>query len=451
MEQQANVRAGSIIPENLPPDFARRIAQKVVFTIERERDQDAAMDKVAEMFLRNLGTPERARQFIDMIDALLENEETARYAGLSWVSIVLHREEDARYDALVSNILDAMIYDHQQIVKPNIQLEYRRKTFSFYAKNLGDTFIAMLAIKAELYEVVSTIYSALIRKEVSQENASKERRTANRRISLGDKEEQRPKTGKKLFDDVVDYVHARGELRPDTLSQQNPNEFIAILADRMRGTRRYVIQDIMGKQALEKRKEVEKQLSERLASAEEIIYARIAFRKSLDLFWTEKRYNIKYLSVEKVRVTLQVVSVVVGVLWFLATYLGLWGSQWYEGLVVVAGMYLFARFSASRRAFRNFFPNDVSKDLELVLGTLTPTLRKMSKEQMDAFMIRQIKDPDNLPLLPIMPEFFKYVFTVLPDRKNAIMTSEQIKELLENIELDIARVIRTATPRAPHM
>ena len=150
---------------------------------------------------------------------------------------------------------------------------------------------------------------------------------------------------------------------------------------------------------------------------------------------------------EKVRVTLQVASVVVGVLWFLAAYLGFWGSQWYEGLVAVAGMYLFARFSASRQAFRNFFPNDVSKDLELVLGTLTPTLRKMSKEQMDAFMIRQIKDPQNLPLLPVMPEFFKYVFAVMPDRKNAIMTADQIRELLENIELDIARVIRTATHR----
>ncbi len=448
MEQQANAGAGIGLSEELPPDFARRLAQKVVFTVERERDQDAALEKVADMFLRNLGKPGRARQFIDMIEALLENEETARYAGLSWVSIVLHREDDAQFVQLVSNILDAMIVDHQQIAKPNIQLEYRRKTFSYYAKNLGDTFIATMGIKAELYEVVGSIYSNMIRKEVAQETASKERRTASsRRISLGDRDEQKPKTGKKLFDDVVDYVHSRGELRPDTLSQQNPNEFISILADRMRGTRRYVIQDIMGKQALEKRKEVEKELSERLASAEEIIYAREAFRRSLDLFWTEKRYNIRYLSVEKIRVTLQVVSVVVGVLWFLVAYLSLWGSQWYEGLAVAAGMYVFARISASRQAFRNFFPNDVSKDLELVLGTLTPTLRKMSKEQMDAFMIRQIKDQQNLPLLPVMPEFFKYVFAVMPDRKNAILTADQIKELLENIELDIARVIRTATHR----
>jgi hypothetical protein len=418
--------------------------------VERERDQDEALDKVAGMLARNLGRPERARQFIDMIDALLENEETARYAGLAWVAIVLHREEDSKFDALVSNFLDAMIQDHMQIAKPNVQLEYRRKAFSFYAKNLGDAFIAMMGIKSDLYEVVSSIYSNLIRKEVALENALKERRTgASRRISLGDRDDQKPKTGKKLFDDVVDYVHSRGELRSDTLSQQNPNEFIAILADRMRGTRRYVIQDIMSRQALEKRKEVEKELSERLASAEQIIQAREGFRKALDLFWTEKRYNIKYTSIEKVRVTLQVICVVCGVLWFLAGYLGLGGFQWYEGLAVAVGMYLFARFSASRQAFRNFFPNDVSKDLQMMLGTVTPTLRKMSKEQMDAFMIRQIKDPANLPLLPILPEFFKYVFAIMPDRKNAILTMDETKELLENIETDIARVIRTSAHRPP--
>ena len=449
MEQQAGSRAASILPDDLPADFARRLAQKVVFTVERERDQDAALDKVAGMYLRNLSKPERARLFIEVIEALLENEETARYAGLSWVAITLHRDSDPAYVQLVGQIVDAMILDHQQIAKPNIQLEYRRKTFSYYAKNLGDSFIAMMGIKAELYEVVGAIYSNVIRKEVALETASKERRSSSsRRITLGDRDEaQRPKTGKKLFDDAVDYVHARGELRPDTLSQQNPNEFMAILADRMRGTRRYVIQDIMAKQALEKRKEVEKEISERLASAEEIIHAREAFRRSLDLFWTEKRYNIRYLSVEKVRVTLQVMAVVMGVLWFLATYLSLGTSQWYEGVAVVAGMYLFARFSASRQAFRNFFPHDVSKDLELVLGTLTPTLRKMSKEQMDAFMIRQIKDPQNMSLLPVLPEFFKYVFAVMPDRKNAILTGDQIQELLENVELDIARVIRTATHR----
>ena len=43
---------------------------------------------------------------------------------------------------------------------------------------------------------------------------------------------------KKLFDDLVDYIHTRGEFKSDSLAQKNPNEFISGLADRMRSTRR---------------------------------------------------------------------------------------------------------------------------------------------------------------------------------------------------------------------
>ncbi|HUJ75652.1 MAG TPA: hypothetical protein VL359_12365 [bacterium] len=424
------------------------MAQKVVFTAERERDQDRAMENIAATFLRNLAQPDLARYFIDMIDVLLEDEETMRYAGLSWVSLIVHHEDQPAYAQMVSNVLDTMILDHQQIVKPNYVLDYRRKAFSHYARNLGDAFIAMMQIKTELYEVVSHLYSMVIRKEVGLENAEKQRASGGgHRITLGEREQEKPKTGKKLFDDVVDYVHARGEIKPDTLSQQNPNEFIAILADRMRGTRRYVIQDIMSKAALDRRKEVEKELSERLASAEEIMQARDAFHRSLDLFWAEKRYNIKYMSVEKIRVTLQVITMCVGILYFLAGYLGVSGMHWWEGLIVAVAMYGYARVMASKQAFRNFFPHDVSKDLEVVLGTLTPTLRKMSEQQMDTFMVRQVKDPRNLNLLPIMPEFFKYVFAVMPDRASAIVQADQLRNILQNMELDIARVIRTSGVR----
>lgn len=448
MEHQTAARPGQAGKPavELPPDFAKRLAQKVVFTLERERDPDEATDKIARMFARNLSGVERSRHFIDMIDELLNNDETTRAAAIGWVSIVLNREDDPRFENMVSDVLDAMIADHQQLVKPNYSLEYRRKSFSFYARNLGEAFIAMVEFKNELYEVIAHIYSLLIRKEVAQETAEKDRKAGIRRITLT-ADQAKPKVGKKLFDDVVDYVHARGEVRSDTLNQQNPNEYIAALADRMRGTRRYVIQDIMAKQAAEKRKEAEKELSEKLASAEEIIHCREAFKKALNLFWAEKRYNIKYLSVEKARVTLQVVGIIIGIAYFLAGYLRVYSLTWWEGILVAVGMYLYSRFFVSRQAFRNFFPNDVSKELEVVLGGISPVLRKMSKEQMDAFMVRQVKDPVNISLLPMLPEFFKYVFAVMPDRKNTIVTVDDMQEILENLEMDITRVIRTSAPR----
>ena len=440
-----NESAQAAPARDVPPDFAKRLAQKVVFTLERERDADEANEKIARTFLRNLSQPDRVRFFIDMIHELLDNDETTRSAAMAWVSIVLHREDEPRFENLVSDILDAMIEDHQQAVKPNFAVEYRRKSFSYYARNLGDAFIAMVEFKNELYEVVSQIYTLLIRKEVALESAEKDRKVGGRRISLSDPK-IKPKVGKKLFDDVVDYIHTRGEMKAGSLNQQNPNEYIAALADRMRGTRRYVIQDIMARQASEKRKEAEKELSERLAGAEEIIQARDSFRRALALFWAEKRYNIKYLSVEKVRVTLQVQSIVIGIVYFLAAYLGLYTLQWWEGIVVAAAMYVYSRFVVSRQGFVSFYPDNVSRELEVALGNITPVLRKMSKEQLDAFMVRQVKDPENNTLLPVLPEFYKYVFAVMPERANAIVTGDDIQQVLENLEMDIARVIRTNNP-----
>jgi hypothetical protein len=312
---------------------------------------------------------------------------------------------------------------------------------------MGNTFITMMDINSELYEAISLIYSRLIRKEMALES-TKGDRSSSSRLRMA-RTEAAPKAVKKLYDEIIDYIHARGEFKSESLNQQNPNEFMAILADRMRATRRYVIQDIMNRTALAKKKEAEKELSERLAGAEELIMARDTFKNAVSLFWTEKRYNFKYLAVEKVRVTVQVLSIIVGIGHFLAGYLEIGGMQWWEGLIVAVAMYIFAKVLASRKAFQRYFPDDVSKELEVVLGSVTPVLRKMSKEQMDAFLIRQVKDPTNLKLLFILPEFVKYVYAVMPDRHESIVSMEELGELLETMELDIARTLRAHQPPPP--
>jgi hypothetical protein len=434
------------LERDLPPDFPQRIATKVMFTNERERDPEAALRKVGEILLRNLGRPTRLRLFIDMVEHLENDEETLRFAGLSFVSIVLERQDEPRFVRFLSDVLDTVIADHQQAVKAPFQVEYRRRHFSAYARIMGDSFIGMMQVNSELYEVISHIFSLLIRKEMELEQARKEQRDGSgRRIALS-RSEAAPKVGKKLFDDLVDYIHDRGEQRTGTLQQQNPNEFISILADRLRGTRRYVIQDILNQQSLERRKEAEKELSERLPGAEEITIARDAFRKAIRLYWTEKQYNFKYMAVEKVRVTVQVLAVCVGILHFLMGYLGVLGMHWWEGIVVVVAMYVFARVVSSRQYFRRFFPDDVTKELEVVVGSFTLTFRKMSKEQLDAFMRRQVRDPQNLHHLALMPEFVRYVFAVMPDRQSILVQREQLAEILQAMEMDIARVLRTSAP-----
>lgn len=435
------------VDRELPADFANRIATKIIFTNERERDPDVALEKVADTLYRNLAGPTRIRYFVDTTEVLENDSETVRFAALCWVAIVLDKQEVPRYEKFVDDILDVMIEDHQKEAKPPFQAEYRRRHFSAYARILGEAFMAMMQINSELYEVASHVFSLLIRKEMEIEQAAKENRQGSgRRIALATDEAQGRKVGKKLFDDLVDYVHDRGEQRTGTLNQQNPNEYVSILADRLRGTRRYVIQDILNSQALRKRKETEKELSERLAGAEEIILARDAFRRGINLFWMERQYNFKYLAVEKVRVTIQILAVIVGIVYFLIGYLGIFGMEWWEGVVVTVAMYVFARFFGSRQYFRKFFPDDVSKELEVVVGTFTPTIRKMSKEQLDAFLHRQVRDPGNLNHITLMPDFLKYVFAVIPDRKNVVVEREDITDILQNMEMDIARVLRTAPP-----
>lgn len=440
--QQAGAETG------LPDDFPHRIATKIVGTLERERDSEVAMQNVATLILRHLRAPDRLRLFIDTMEVLIDDDEAKRYAALSYVAIAANAEANPDHAQYLDGLLDVLIDDHIHIVKPEVALEENpKKRFSAYARQLGETFSQMIDINSDFYEVISTIFSSLIRKEMAREQAAKEEKgTGGRRYAVS---RDAPRAVKKLFDETVDYIHGRGEFRSDSLNQQNPNEYMAILADRMRGTRRYVIQDIINRQALAKKKEMEKELSERLANAEDIILAKDSFKKAINLFWTEKLYNFKYLSVEKVRVTVQVTAIVLGIVFFLFAYLGIYGMIWWEGVFVAAGMYVYARVLCSRNAFRRFFPDDVSKELEVVVGSFTPTMRRMSKEQMDALLIRQVRDAENLELLPILPEFVKYLFAVMPDRKSAIITLDELSEVMENLELDISRTIRASAARNP--
>ncbi len=431
----------------VPEDFPHRIATKIVVTTERERDPEVGLQKVAATILRHLSPADRLPHFFEAMEKLLEDEEAQRYAALSYTSVSINPDAHPRQAHFLSDVLDLMIDDHTNIVKPPITLEGTRKPFSAYGRHLGDVFVTMIDMNSDLYEVIGHIFSEIIRKEMALEQAQKDGRDTARRLTVATRD--KPKAAKKLFDEIVDYIHARGDFHSDSLNQQNPNEFMGLLADRMRGTRRYVIQDIINKQALSKKKEVEKELSERLANAEDVILAKDSFKKALNLFWTEKLYNFKYLSVEKVRVTVQVIAIIVGIAFFLMGYLGIYSMVWWEGIIVTTLMYIYARVLCSRRAFRRFFPDDVSKELEIVVGSFTPTLRRMSKEQMDNFLIRQVRDPSNSELLLVISEFVKYLFAVMPDRKSAIITLEELSDIMDNVELDIARTLRAAAQRNP--
>jgi hypothetical protein len=210
----------------------------------------------------------------------------------------------------------------------------------------------------------------------------------------------------------------------------------------MRSTRRYVIQDIMNRFALEKKKQLEKELREREASAEEVITAITPFKHGLYLFWLEKRYNFKYLAVEKVRITLQIIAIFLGLGAVGIGFLELAPVGLVEGALIGLMMIGYAKLFCSRYIFNPFYPKDVTVELEKDVGAFTPIFRKMSLPQMNSFMLKQIKEPDNSLLLHLLPEYVRYIFAVMPDRSEILMTKENINELMERVEVNLSKFQR---------
>ena len=199
--------------------------------------------------------------------------------------------------------------------------------------------------------------------------------------------------------------------------------------------------------ALEKKKQTELELENQLASAEELILGQEPFVEGLALFIHEKRYNYKFLAVEKVRMTLQLLGSIVGAVYFLIGYMDYWGVDWIDGTLVCLAMVIFTRLIGGRKRFQSakFYPMDVSKELEQHSTQFINVFRKMSMEQMEHFLVRQVKMDRNRNYLALIPEYVKYMFAIMPDRKNMFISMDELSELVENAEIEIAKAVRGHT------
>ena len=427
--------------EKLPSDFAGRLGAKLIVTYERARSPEQGLNLVARMIVRNLSQVDRWPLFVDMVAYLLKNMETLRYVGLCWLSLVQGKEDEEPYRSFVENLLQMMIDQHRDSVRPAVQLGGRRQ-FSFFAAHMGEVCIGIMNASTSGYEVIGLVYSKLIRREMHSEM---ERHTVSRSKvrELVMAQQSQDKAVKRLYNEIIDYVHHRSQFRSEALTQQNPNEFISELAERLRNTRRYVIQDVIQRQAQQKRLQAERELRERPASAEDIVAARNNFKEGLKLFWFTKRFNYTYMAVERVRVTMQVFALALGVFYFLMGYLQVGGVTWWEGMLVCAGMTAFAWVFISARAFARFYPENRDKELEILLGNIIPSLRRLDYKSFDRFLINQVKDPENESLLFAIPEFVRYLFAVMPNRREVAISMEELRELLDTLDLDIARYYPT--------
>ena len=64
------------------------------------------------------------------------------------------------------------------------------------------------------------------------------------------------------------------------------------------------------------------------------------------------------------------------------------------------------------------------------------------KEQLENFIIRQIKLEENQKYLTLVPEFMKYLYAIMPDRKSMMITVDELSELVENSEIEVAKQLR---------
>ena len=105
-------------------------------------------------------------------------------------------------------------------------------------------------------------------------------------------------------------------------------------------------------------------------------------------------------------------------------------------------MLVFVRFAASRKQLQFFYPTDISKELEECSTAFLNVMRNMSQEQLEQFLVRQIKLERNQKYLSMVPEFMKYLYAIMPDRKSMMISVDELSELVENSEIEVAKQLR---------
>ncbi len=424
----------------IPRDFPVRLSTKILSISERELDEEIASSRIAALAYRNLKDSRMHSYFFDVTKLFLGKEDAEKYAATLWTALLWHQEDHPEYREFMENIARHAISRHYLPGQAERGVRIGGREFTEYGYLIGEVFIQIMRLNNEFYDVLSEFFGFLIRDEMDRNlNTKKQRGKKRRFVGRKKQSEEQALAAKKLYDDIVDYVSHRGEFRSDTLNQKNPNEFIQVLADRMRNTRRYVIQDIMNKNALEKKKLLEKEFREREASAEEVIMAAEPFSRGLFLYWVEKRYNFKYLAVEKVRITLQILGITMGMAAMGTGFLGLQPLTLFEGIFIGAIMAGFSKTICSRYFFAPYFPTDVTAELERKVGTFTPIFRKFSLIQMNSFLSKQVRNPDNHLLLHLLPEYMKYIFAVMPDRSDILLTKDETNEFMERMEVNLSK------------
>ena len=447
-ESQKPTRLKHNLQRPLPPDFYQRIASKVVLFFERDTQVQAASKHLQGLLMRNVWSRERLHMCTDAIMMLLDTDEENVFAGLSLLAISSD-EDDETASAFFQDVLQHMIEDHYAKVKPNYDMDsLKHFTFGYYGRLIGDGLIS-LALINHMEDASLYFYSRLIRQELSKEGALL--RLLRVRNDIDDKAEtakevEKPHEGKSLFDEVIDFVATRAQVS-ETLRGNDNQAAVNNLADHLRSARAYVIQSLIDDHMMQKRRETLKELNSRAASAEDLMFLKETTERALKLFFLQRQYPFYFTISQKLRLFLKSFAAFWGIGTFLLGYFQIGGVLWWHGLVVALGTFIYGRIITHDRVFKSFLPQNYSSELEMLLASVAPIVRKTTFSQMDHLILHLLHEPDLHKALPVLPEFMRYLFYVIPSKNKMLLKHEEIAHLLR--ELDFESSSRKHIPNQP--
>ncbi len=425
----------------LPPDFHQRIASKIVLFFERDTQLSSASKHLQNLFMRNIWTQDRLYMFFDAIEMLLNTDEENVFSGLGLLA-VSSDENNKAASAFFQDLLQQLIDDHRNRTKPVYDVDpLKGFQFGYYARVLGDGLIS-LALINRMEEASIYFYSRLIRQELSREEdllnlMQMQREDLEEGESKeGTTEEGNPlQAGKHLYDEVIDFVVARAHVSETLRGSENQESMIG-LADRLRTARAYMIQTLVDAQMLRRRRKTLKELSSRAASAEDLVYLKEAVEKSLKLFFLQRQYSYYYIIAQKMRLFIKSFSSFWGIAIFLMGYLDVFDILWWQGMVVGIGTVLFGWVMGNDRVFKPFLPQNHSSELEVMLTSASPIVRRTTFLQMEHLILHLLHEPELHTVMPVLPEFMRYLFYVIPLKHKMLLKRGEIEHLLRELDFE---------------
>ena len=148
---------------------ATKLARQVQFAFEREMDGEKAAKEVAHLVMDTFQSEEKAPYFIPFLTALLNDPETTVYAAKSLATLFWEGDQPGKDQEFLRHMLERSALGHWQKDLPDYRHDESGKVFSAYAYGLGESFIQLMRQTSDNYDILSELYSRLIRQEMDME------------------------------------------------------------------------------------------------------------------------------------------------------------------------------------------------------------------------------------------------------------------------------------------